>query len=383
MRIDAPSDATTYLARGDQPSVEAHAATPEELAEAVPRRRFARATEPTATALTRPNTSPVARAWASDSAALPASRSRPKVLAAAGIAAVVAAGAGFVLGGSGSPSRITSAQDGSRVLEADGGAVRVPAGWTSDRPGARRVDTGLADAKVAGPKHAPDDGAILGTAKSIALPSALVAALDGQPEAPDRVRLDSGIGLRYDGLRLADGGLRLRAYVLPTDNGATVLVCHTGAAGDVAFASVCEGAARTMKPAAGRRVVALGPSEGYAEALSTSLADLQRRRSAQRERLERPNAAREQAVGAKALAGTYAAAAKALAKLQPPAGDERAHAELRRALADTAGAYAAAGRAAEAGSRLRYAAATASVRRAEKRVARAQDAFGSLGYSKA
>jgi hypothetical protein len=214
-------------------------------------------------------------------------------------------------------------------------------------------------------------------ARSPLLPEQLRALVREVP-AGERVRLAGGEALRYRDMRLKDGPLTLTAYVLPTTTGSAVVACHAPAA-DSAVAATCERAAGTLRATSGD-VVALGPSARYAKGVARTVRALDAVRTPARRQLAGADTAAAQARGAGRVATAFAAAARSLDRLDPPAGGDAAHRGMRAAFARARDAYAGMRRAATARSKARYARARGAVARAEDGVRGSLRALRRLGY---
>ena len=339
--------------------------------------RSARTRTGTAARVPQPPPGPASGWEAAERAPLSSRRNARITVLAIAVPGLVALVAGFLLAGDDPPA---ARDPGPRTLRTAGVQVTVPGAWERNRADARRIGLGLPNPASAGPVGQPDNGLTVGRGSaSVALPAALVSALAEPPGDPERVRFGAGVGRRYSGLQVRDGGNRLTVFLLPTTKGTAVVGCNTAATVDRAFAAACEDAARTLRPVTGE-VRTLSPDADYGRAVAAIIDRLDRQRTRGRDRLDGAASSRAQRQAAATLAGDFTTARKAVAALDTPAGDEAIQGALERALGASASAYERLARAAGTERGAAYASARRAVGRADTAVNRALAAYERAGY---
>ena len=185
------------------------------------------------------------------------------------------------------------------------------------------------------------------------------------------VTLDRTPALRHTNIPAA-AGVTATVFVVATDDGPQAIAC-VGAS-----AKGCEGVAATLRMSSG--ALDIRPSKAYATALTSVLNDHARRELADRRRLARAGSSRTQAAAAAAAARAQAALAKRARSLPAPEAAAAANAAVVAAIGGTATGYKRLAAAARAHDAQRYAAAGATLKRAQARLDQAVAALKLLGY---
>ena len=293
----------------------------------------------------------------------PRARRPLRMAALAGVVAVTAAVAGYLIGES---DTSTPAPD---VAAGGAASLELPADWQRGNP--RGVLTGvpLSGTLAARPQGARQTGIVAGRTESTTkdfLPSGLTPSpgVDAEP-----VRLGRYDAYRHRGLRAGRSGPQVTAYSIPAEGGAAVVACYATAAAAPAFMPTCERVASTVE-LRGARPMRLTAVRTERRRLSETVAKLRTSRSASRRRLAAARTPGRQARQARALRGAYLDARRSFAKLdaavEPPGWKAQVLTQVRR----VERAYARLASASARGARSRYATARRSVRRSEARLAR-------------
>jgi hypothetical protein len=299
------------------------------------------------------------------------------------VVALVAGGGG---GGGDEPAEGPTQADAAPVADIGAGSVdlKVPAGWSAADAGAAGLDDlGLTGAVAGAPDGQTGQGVVAGTVPNAQLaPGLLPASLaDAQDVQRSTVRLSPGIeAYKMTGLRTGAGQL-LTLYAVPTTAGAAMLACHAPDARAVALGRACDAIARTLRPGAGARALAVGPSKSVAEGLTTAGTRLSRDATPAARTLRTARTPEVQARTARALAAGYRRAASSVGALPPGPGELGAMSGLQDALGAAGTAYGRLATAAGRHDRGAYAAAASAVRAASGRLAAAAAAVTAAGYT--
>ena len=311
----------------------------------------------------------------------PKERKRGKgALIGFGIAAVVAAVLGFVIGGSGgsedtgggAPTVAASNADLEAKFPSDwakGDAPKIP-GMTFASPIAEAPKTAAGAENVV-------VGQVKDANNSTLLPAGFLSALGLDPgEVPPRqaVQLaDNKLqAYRYANLRPRGLDDPVTLFTVPTSAGVATVACVDPKAD-------CESIANTLKLNAGT-AFPVGPSKEYAAGLGKTLGALDKKVSAGREALEKAGTPKAQAAAAKDLAAAYRTASASISKLEVSPADSAANQQLAAALKETGNAYAKLAATASAGNKAAYKKAGQQVQEAEQAVAGALKGLEAAGY---
>jgi serine/threonine-protein kinase len=199
------------------------------------------------------------------------------------------------------------------------------------------------------------------------LPPGLQRQLAGAA-TPRPARVGPYAGLVYRALPVTRVASRLDLVLVPVAGGAAAIACLTPRvlpAG--AQPASCDDVAATLR-LRGVRALPLGSTAPYTSALSGALSRLDGERAALRAQLAASARRAEQARAAHGLAAAYAGAAARVARLTASPFARPSHVALVGALREAVRAYDALSAAAGAGNSGAYAAATARVDRAERKV---------------
>ena len=244
-------------------------------------------------------------------------------------------------------------------LALKGGIALAPAG----RPG----DVGLVAGQVSTGGQGP-------------LPRTLLARLrtDLRTEV---VGIGDWDGYRYGDLRVAGFTPRLVLYAVPTASGAAAVACYATRHGESRLPA-CERIARSLEIVAGSDAGLPDVSRDYERAVNTAMSRLDARRTLQRAALRRGPKPGRAAAATRGLSQAYAAAARPLADVSPPAAAAGAHAALVKRLWSARDAYRRLTAAAQRKDRAGWNHARNAVRRTEARVSAALGDLGALGYGR-
>jgi hypothetical protein len=267
--------------------------------------------------------------------------------------AVLAAVAGFLLGGGSGGSSATFGDSASAGYV----ELSFPTGW--QRLASAPTIPGLTFSQSLA--LAPIKGVASGaTAQLLAgevdasgpslLPAAFTAALNGAPPRPEPVRVGTLEAYRYSGLSVRGLTGRLVLYVVPTTSGVVTVACL----GSTATVPVqCAQIAATLK-LNGATAFALGPSPRYAAALGRTFGALHSALAAGTADLRAASSAAAQAAAAQRIAAAYRSAASALTQLSVSPAVRSIDASIAGSLATLGRDYAALAAAAGAGDEGAY-----------------------------
>ena len=304
--------------------------------------------------------------------------SRGLLAAGAGLL-VIAAVAGFVVGGSGSDAGSDAETDFANSASAGRIGLSFPADWERLSESPRIPGLALSDPMTLAPQGQDANTLTAGTTVATGaalLPAGLLKRLPNEPVG-EPVRLGELEALRYEGLRPRGIDDRLTVYAAPTTGGVATVACRAAPAAAADFLPRCERIAATLEPS-GVEPVPLGPSEAYARALGSALEPLDAARgSADLRDADTPAA---QARAARSLSQAYGAAVRALRDATPGPSDRAANAALVAALVRLSTEHDRLAGAAEDGDSDAYSSASDAIGTAEDRLQRSLRALGQLGY---
>jgi hypothetical protein len=339
------------------------------------------ATAPAAVAA--PATAPASAAAPPAAPPRPAERapSRRLALAGAAVLLVVAALAGIVLGGSGSSEEEPEVALASSV-SAGGLDLSFPDDWSRRSAPAEIPGLSPSEAITLVPEGVRGALLVAGTTDASGSTLLPLAFLDTLPEPPtaETVRLGELQAYRYAGLQPEGSAGSLTVYAAPTTNGVATIVCQAPA-GDAGgeFLSECERVAASVQLTGGR-ALPLGPSEDYARALNSALADLDSARRAGSRRLRDAGTPDAQATAARRLAGAYERAAGRLSRAPAGPAERVSHQAIVTAVRGTGRAYERLGAAAARGDQDAYRRAGTAITQGEARLTRELRELDRLGY---
>jgi serine/threonine protein kinase len=299
-----------------------------------------------------------------------------------GVAAVLAAVIGFVVGGSGGSAKGGGSSPTKAASNSDLAAL-FPSGYTKASSVPKIPGMTLADPVAMAPKGATGGQSVVigqvkqGAANSTLLPTGFLAALGlGAGESPPRsaVKLARGNlqAYRYQKLRPRGLSKPVTIFTTPTSAGIATVACVDPTAD-------CEAIANTLKLNAGT-AFPVGPSKSYAAALGKTLGGLDKQVSSAHSALQKAKTPKAQAAAAGKLASAYNAAAKSLGSVKVSPADQSVNALLTSRLKQTGKAYGGLAAAARSGSKSRYAKASRAVQSAEGGVAAALRGVAAAGY---
>ncbi len=306
---------------------------------------------------------------------LPARRLHvPRAPVLALLAAIVAAGLGFLVGKATSDHASPPSKHASIGL----GTIAVPTAWHRQAPPAS-LRLGLASEMGLAPARSADRMLVIGSGATTApsfLPSSLLASLPAPP-TPQIVRLGLLQFYRYQILSAPGQAGAETVYVLPTTGGTIVGNC-IGPGLSSGFDSACQGVLATLRLSTAA-ALSLTPSASYTSELDHILFPLNLARLAGTAQLIRASSPRGVAHAAGGLAAAHAAAAASLRGLDAGVASA-ANTALANAFTQTADAYRALARAALHANHAAYGRAQADLSHAGGAVATAYAELRSLGY---
>ena len=291
--------------------------------------------------------------------------------------AVLAAVAGFYLGGSGS-----EAERLSNSASADTLALSFPDGWKRvteepNVPGMRFSEPiVLSYADLRGARL---NAGMVDAAGPTLLPERFLARLPREPSRDDRVRLGRLEAYRYAGLEPGGADGPVTVYAAPTTEGVATVACVAPSGTETDFGAECERVAATLA-LAGEDPLPLGPREDYARAAGAALKTLDAAVRSGTERLRAASSPGDQANAATDLAEAYRAAARTLTGAPVGPFERTANSRLVSSLREAGSAHLLAAKAANRGDDGAYSAAGRAVRRSAANLRRAQRGLRKLGY---
>jgi serine/threonine protein kinase len=301
------------------------------------------------------------------------------VLIGIGVAVVLAAVVGFVLGapgkakGGGAPTAAAANSDVEALFPPDWNKASAPQipGMTLASPVAMQPPG------AKGGQSVVVGQVTQGANNPTLLPAGFLAALGldaGEVPPREPVQLDRSKlqAYRYKTLRPRGLDDAVTLYTVPTSAGIATVAC-------VDPGTDCEGIANTLKLKSGTPFP-VGPSKEYAAGLGTTFAALDKKVSSGRQALRGANSPKAQASAAAGLAAAYGAASKSMAGLEAPPADETVNRQLAASLKLTGAGYAKMAAAARSGSKSAFEKAGTAVQRGEQAVAGALKGLQAAGY---
>jgi hypothetical protein len=228
-------------------------------------------------------------------------------------------------------------------------SLAVPPGWkTAERMPETRLP--LSDAVALAPGGRSDRPSVVygvmradSAANSALLPAPFLASL-GQPagQLPPRtrttLRANALPAWRYRDLRPLGSSRALTIYVVPTTAGVATVACLASPGAAAAPAKTCDAIASTLRLRSATPYP-IGPSRGYAAAVTHTLNGLQHAVGAHGGALEQAQTDRARSQAAAALARDYRRSARTLEALTLSPSDRTANARLVSVLRQVGDAY--------------------------------------------
>ena len=305
------------------------------------------------------------------------------ILAVAAVLALLAAVAGFLIGGSGSSSE-PSTPDLANSASAGDLSLSFPAGWrrvteAPNVPGMRFSQPIVLS--PSGPRGARLNAGMVDASGPTLLPPGFRSRLSRQPPGDDRVKLGRLQAFRYADLEARGLEGRVTVYSAHASSGVATVACSTPSSGaSSSFLAECEQVAGTLALTDGDPL-ALGPREDYAKAAGGAIGTLDRSVASGTRRLRDASEPDGQAAAATDLAKAYRTAARAMSKAPAGPWESRANSRMVASLREIGGAYERVARAARSDDGEAYSAAGRAVERGGGKLRRAQRELRRLGYS--
>jgi len=306
------------------------------------------------------------------------------VLIGIGVAVVLAAIVGFLVGGSGGGAK-EEGGGGTPIASASNADLEAlfPKGWSKASSAPKIPGMTLASPVAMQPPNAKGgESVVVGQVKQGAdnptlLPAGFLAALgldggEAPPREPVQLKRSKLQAYRYETLRPRGLEDPVTLFTVPTSAGVATLAC-------VDPGVDCEGIANTLKLKAGT-AFPVGPSKEYAAAIGKVLGGLDKKVSSGRAALQGAKTPKAQARAAKRLASAYTSASASVSKLKVSPADATTNQRLAASLKQTGQAYGKLGAAARSGSKRGYAKARTAVQRGEQGVAGALRGLQAAGY---
>ena len=332
----------------------------------------------------------VASAPTGGGAAVPAAAAPPRERtkssrfpwAAAAIALVIAAVAGYFLGKPADKPAPPKADTGlSSSTTAGALNLRFPGSWERRGEAPKIPGLALKDQVAVGPASSQGQGVIAGMSDATGprlLPAAFLASLAKPPRPADRVKLGKLEALRYEGLDVNGFDNRsLTVFAAPTAGGVATLACFAPPGGGAAFRGDCERVAGSLT-VDGETAYPVGADPAYGKDLTRVMTALNTRRKAGRAALAGASSPAGQRQAAAVLADSYALAQADLRGVESGPVTAQAHAAIGKALGGAAAAYR---RLSKASKPAAFRRATRAVKRAEARVDARLAGLKALGYN--
>jgi hypothetical protein len=291
-----------------------------------------------------------------------------------GIAAVVAAVLGFVIGGGSGGGGSEDEGGGAPTVAASNADLeaKVPSGWKKIADAPKIPGMQFASPIVQAPGGAAGGEAVVvgqvkqGANNSTLLPNGFLTALGlDAGEVPPRqsVRLaDNKLeAYRYQNLRPNGLDQAVTLFTVPTSEGIATVACVDPSAD-------CESIANTLKLNAGT-AFPVGPSKEYAASVGKALGALDKKVAAGRKAIQGAGSPKAQAAAAKDLSAAYKTASAAISKLEVSPADSAVNQALASSLKKTGNAYAKLASTASSGKKPAYDKARKAVQQAEEDVA--------------
>jgi hypothetical protein len=295
-----------------------------------------------------------------------------------GIAVVLAAIIGTVIGGSGGSDKPAGGGKPTATTSNADLSAKFPSDWKKASAATIPGITFSSPISMASGGESVVAGQVKqGAANSTLLPAAFLQALGlDAGELPPRqaVRLaDNKIeAYRYANLRPKGIEKPVTLYTAPTSAGVATVACVDPSAD-------CESIANTLKLNGGT-AFPIGPSKEYAGTLSKALGGLDKKVQSGRKALRSAKTPKAQAAAAKRLSSAYKSASATLSKADVSPADAAANQELASALKRTGDAYGKLASAASSGNKGAYSKASRKVQTSEAAVARALQTIQAAGY---
>ena len=206
--------------------------------------------------------------------------------AAAAIALVIAAVAGYLLGKPADKPAPPKADTGlSSSTTAGALNLRFPGSWERRGEAPKIPGLALKDQVAVGPAGSQGQGVIVGMSDATGprlLPAAFLAGLAKPPRPADRVKLGKLEALRYEGLDVNGFDNRsLTVFAAPTAGGVATLACFAPPGGGAAFRGDCERVAGSLA-VDGETAYPVGADPAYGKDLTRVMTALNTRRKAGR-----------------------------------------------------------------------------------------------------
>jgi hypothetical protein len=308
---------------------------------------------------------------------------RKRTLPVAGLAAgiaIVAAIAGFAIGGSGG-SKDESASFGSSA-SAGSLALSFPDGWKRVTQSPAVPGLGLSQPIILAPPSPAgarvEAGQTTGSGPTL-LPKPFLARLKSPPSRDDAVKLGKLQAYRYAGLTPTGVNGPVTVYAAPTTEGVATVACAGGPGAATSFLRECERVAGTLELTGGKPL-ALGPRADYGKAVGAALQRLDAAVASANKRLEAARTPGAQAAASRRLASVHARGSRQVDAAPAGPYERTADAQLVSALRRLSAAYRSAATAAARGNRGAYASARRKIRRGGAALQRALAALTALGY---
>ncbi len=299
-----------------------------------------------------------------------------------GLAAVVAAILGFVIGG-GSGGGSEDEGGGAPTVAASSGdlAAKFPSGWKAPAQAPAVPGYTFSEPIAQAPGGKGAESVTIGQVENANNPSLL------PPDFLKALGLDAGELPPRQAVRLVDNKLEAYRYAnlrprgvddpvtlftVPTSAGVATVACIDPSAD-------CESIANTLKLNGGT-AFPVGPNKAYADSLGKILGGLDKKATAGRKALEGADTPKQQAAAAKDLSAAYKSASSQVSKLEVSPADATANAALATALKKTGDAYGKLASAASSGNDSAYKKASKQVEAGEKSVAAALGGLAESGY---
>jgi hypothetical protein len=302
----------------------------------------------------------------------------PFVAIAVGLVALAAI-VGFVASGSGDGEDSATAGN-----VAAGGSVRLrfPATWEAGAAPPDIQGLSFADPVALTPRTATGRAGLVagvldfGTADLA--PDDLGRRLGTPPPQREAVDLGAAQAFRYAGLRPRGFGGVVTLHVVPTTAGLTGLACHAATTASESIAE-CERIVASLE-VTNAKPLDIRPSAAYARGLSSTLATLARARTSGLRRFAAVETAAGQVAPARALARTYAAAERQVARLPAPPLARRLNGLVADSMRATRRGYERIATAARSHDESGYRSARQAVRRADESLRDALRRLAGIGY---
>ncbi len=243
-----------------------------------------------------------------------ARRGSPALPILAGVLAVVAIAAGFLIGHSG--GKTTNTGGFSSFASVGHVQLHYPSGWqlTSRAPSVPGMTFASPVVISTAASHGQlNAGEVSNAGGPTLLPPGFRARVQGTLPTPEPVSLGTVPAYRYRGLQVSGLSGPVTVYAAPTTSGVATIACWAPAQPVTTFASTCDRVAATLQ-LVGTTSSPLGPDPAYAKALSSAFGGL---RSSSGAAISALDAARTPAAQAAAAAKVAAAYASAAAQARP------------------------------------------------------------------